>query len=123
MSKEIQLVYQDCVRCGDRVTWADQQFELARHYGFAIRRVPHTAKGADGLIRKARLHNVSGLCFFTDGKKFSTDLIDFLPKEERAKAKEPESEEESVESNTPARTRAVKARSKKVVEDGTEAEA
>lgn len=121
MSKEIQLVYQDCVRCGDRVDWADQQYALAKHYGFAIKRVPHTAIGAKGLIRQARLHGVKALAFFTDGTKFSTDLIDFVPKKKPAKAKETEAEP-AAEVNSRARTRAVKARSKKVVEDGTEAE-
>lgn len=122
MSKEIKLVYQDCVRCGDRVSWADEQYALARHYGFAIKRIPHTAQEAPGLIRKARLHNVSGLCFFTDGEKFSTDLIDFVPKKKEAKTTEPEAESVD-ESKTQKRIRAVKARSKKVVEDGTETEA
>lgn len=119
MSKEIKLIYQDCVRCGDRVSWADQQYELAKHYGFTIKRVPHTAIGADGLIRKARLHNVNGLCFFTDGEKFSTELIDFVPKKKDVKPKEPEDQPDD-DGTSKQRVRAVKARSKKVVEDGTE---
>lgn len=112
MSKEIKLVYQDCVRCNGREEWADQQYELAKHYGFAIKRVPHTATGADGLIREARLHGVTALAFFTDGNKFSTDLIDFIPKQKNNKKPENESVKES---KTHQRIRAVKARSKKEV--------
>ncbi len=122
MSREIKLVYQDCVRCNGRESWADQQYELAKHYGFAIKRTPHTAIGADGLIRKARLHGVKSLAFFTDGEKFSTDLIDFVEKEEPTKAKESESEP-AAEIRTKQRIRAVRARSKKVTEDEAAPEA
>jgi len=111
MSKEIKLIYQDCVRCNGREAWADQQYELAKHYGFAIKRTPHTATGAAGLIRKARQHGVMALAFFTDGKKFSTDLIDFVPKQKNDLQ---QSEiEPAKESKTRQRIRAVKARSKK----------
>lgn len=123
MPKEIKLIYQDCVRCNGREAWADQQYELAKHYGFAIKRTPHTATGADGLIREARLHGVTALAFFTDGKKFSTDLIDFVPKKKAAKTSEPEAESAS-DSKTHQRIRAVKARSKKeVTNDETNPEA
>lgn len=115
MSKEIKLIYQDCVRCNGREAWADQQYELAEHYGFAIKRTPHTATGADGLIREARLHGVTALAFFTDGKKFSTDLIDFVPKQKIDKKSEIEPDRES---KTHQRIRAVKARSKKEVTNG-----
>lgn len=122
MSKEIQLVYQDCVRCNGRESWADQQYEVARHYGYSIKRVPHTAIGAKGLIRQARLHGVKALAFFTDGKKFSTEIIDFIPKKKATDDVKATEVEPVVESKTKARIRAVKNRSKKVAEDGAEAE-
>lgn len=123
MSKEIKLIYQDCVRCNGREEWVDQQYELAKHYGFAIKRAPHTATGADGLIREARLHGVTALAFFTDGKKFSTDLIDFVPKQKSNKAKAAD-DQPVKESKTHQRIRAVKARSKKeVTNDETNQEA
>lgn len=118
MSKEIQLIYQDCVRCGDRIDWADRQFALAAELGFAIKRTPHTAIGAKGLIRQARLHGVTALAFFTDGTKFSTELIDFVPKK---KAEEAEPQQKT-EGKSKQRVRAIMARNKKVAQDGAEAE-
>lgn len=113
MSKEIKLIYQDCVRCNGRESWADQQYALAKHYGFAIKRTPHTAVGADGLIRQARLKGVKALAFFTDGKKFSTDLIDFVPKTKNDKTNNKSDAEPAQERKTQQRIRAVKARAKK----------
>ena len=121
MSKEIQLIYQDCVRCGDRISWADKQFAVAKEEGFTIKRVPHTAIGAKGLIRQARLHGVQALAFFTDGKKFSTELVDFIPKKKADKAQGTDAELKT-QSKTKQRVRAIMARNKKAVENGTEAE-
>lgn len=119
MSKEIKLIYQDCVACNGRESWAEQQYKLARHYGFAIKRTPHTATGAAGLIRQARQHGVMALAFFTDGTKFSTDLMDFVKKE----TNKPKPAAQPTESRTHQRIRAVRARSKKVADNETTTEA
>ena len=81
--KQIMLVYQDCPMCGARKNWGDAQTKIATDHGFDIIKTPYYATGVKGLIMRACEAGIGHLPFFTDGKKFSYNLEDFVEKPER----------------------------------------
>lgn len=78
MSKEVLLVFQDCPYCAPREEWGKAQMEIARTHGIKVREVHFTVIGVKGLIQKAKSSGVDALPFFTDGKRFSYNLKDFV---------------------------------------------
>lgn len=78
MSKEIIAVFQDCVLCGDEGRKKIAEFA---EKGINIRKVGFTTGEGKDLIHKAVLeHKIGSMPFFTDGKKFSVTLDDFIEK-------------------------------------------
>lgn len=76
MPKQIMLVYQDCPMCGAREAWGEEQTKVAKAHGIEIVKTPFYQTGVKGLIWKACKAGMT-LPFFTDGKHFSKDIIDF----------------------------------------------
>lgn len=83
MKREILLIYQDCPDCGATQEWREKQTELAKQYNFRIREMKFTSAE----LEKSELHKkafasgkVKSYPFFTDGKKFSKTLEDFVEK-------------------------------------------
>lgn len=101
MDNEIICVYQDCVLCGDR---GKKLKKLIFDKGLNVRKVSFASDEGKNLIHEAVFkHKLGSMPFFTDGKKFSYKLEDFL-------AKEPEIIE---------KTEKKPKKSKKVVKHGT----
>lgn len=80
MSKQIMLIYQDCPMCGARKDWGEAQTKIANNYGLEIVNTPFYKTGVPGLIKRAVEHGMKQMPFFTDGKKFSYSLEDFVDK-------------------------------------------
>ncbi len=101
MSKEVLLVFQDCPYCAPREAWGKEQTKVAQENGIKVLPTHFNTPGAKGLILKAESRGVDAMPFFTDGERFSYNLIDFVdgkpkdskteeaaePKPSRAKAK------------------------------------
>ena len=78
MTKEIMVVFQDCVLCGDK--GRKKVAQLAKK-GVNIRKVGFTTDEGKRLIHTALFkHKIGSMPFFTDGEKFSTSLDDLLKK-------------------------------------------
>lgn len=83
---EIMLVYMDCPDCGSRKEWADRQYAIADKNNFHIRKVSFVMKESRGLMLSAKnKFGINSMPFFTDGRKFSKTLEDFVEKPKRAK--------------------------------------
>lgn len=83
MRRKILLIYQDCTDCGAIKDWAERQRILAEKYHFKIEKMQFTSAE----LEKSELHKkafasgkVKSYPFFTDGKKFSKTLEDFVEK-------------------------------------------
>ena len=101
MDNEIICVYQDCVMCGDR---GKKLKKLIFNNDLNVRKVSFASDEGKNLIHEAVFkHKIGAMPFFTDGKKFSVKLEDFVKKEE-----------EIVE-----KTEKKAKKSKKVVKNGT----
>lgn len=86
MNKEIICVYQDCIMCGDR---GRKLKELIFKENLKVRKVSFASDEGRSLIHQALFtHKIGTMPFYTDGKKFSTKLSDFIEtvkKEEKPK--------------------------------------
>lgn len=125
MMKEVQLVYQDCPDCGPREKWAAAQYEIAAKNHFQIVKMSFVMPGAKDLMLKAKKSGIRSMPFFTDGKKFSKTLEDFIEKPKAAKKlkKKTKSQirfEKALEAETSAENDAKKIT--EVKSDGAEAE-
>lgn len=78
--KQIMLIYQDCPMCGSRQAWGETQTKIANDHGFEIIKTPFYRTGVKDLIMDALQHGIKKMPFFTDGKKFSYSLEDFVKK-------------------------------------------
>lgn len=86
MHKIISLVYQDCPDCGSRKEWADEQHTIADKNGFRIEKLSFVMPEAKDLMLTAKnKFGINSMPFFTDGKKFSKTLEDFVEKSKAAK--------------------------------------
>lgn len=85
MSKEILLVYQDCPDCGVNPSFSKKQKEIARKYGFSIKYMSFNEIGAKGLIRDAVTRGINRMPFYTDNKRFTYDLTDFVEEKQLEK--------------------------------------
>lgn len=85
MDKEIICVYQDCLLCGDR---GAKLKKLIFSEKLNVRKVSFVTPEGRHLIHEAVFnHKMGALPFFTDGKKFSYKLSDFIKQEEKKPAK------------------------------------
>lgn len=84
MAKQVMLVYQDCPMCGARKGWGEEQTKIANTHGIEIIKFPFFKSGAKEWIWDAAKSGVT-LPFFTDGKKFSKKLEDFIEKPKRTR--------------------------------------
>lgn len=77
MSKEIKVVYQDCVLCGMR-----GRAKIAEYAekGISIRKVGFTTEEGRDLCLKAIESGIGSMPFYTDGKIFSAEMSTFLTK-------------------------------------------
>lgn len=79
MDNEIICVYQDCVMCGDR---GKKLKKLIFDKDLNVRKVSFASDEGKNLIHEAVFkHKLGSMPFFTDGKKFSYKLEDFVEKE------------------------------------------
>lgn len=85
MPKVIKLVFQDCVFCGSKKEWGDEQLKIAAKKHYQIEKVSFVAPEATNLMKKAVKSGIRSMPFFTDGEIFSKDLRDFAPKRNMAK--------------------------------------
>lgn len=87
MTKEIICVFQDCVLCGNRGKVIK---DFADAKGLLIRKVSFASEEGRTLCHDAVLeHGIKTMPFFTDGEKYSSELIDFVEKKATASKKEP----------------------------------
>ena len=86
MDREIICVYQDCVMCGDKGKKAKK---IILDNKLNVRKVSFASDEGKNLIHEAVFnHGIESMPFFTDGKKYSYNLEDFLEKCEKI-AKKP----------------------------------
>ena len=79
-SNEIICVFQDCPLCGDRGKLLKKIIETE---GLKVRKVSFACEEGRELIHEAVMnHGIGRLPFFTDGKKFSNNILDLVEKEE-----------------------------------------
>lgn len=82
---EIICVYQDCPLCGDR---GKKLKKLIFDEKLNVRKVSFASEEGKDLIHKALFeHKIGSMPFYTDGKKFSKDLNDFVKKPSKVKKK------------------------------------
>lgn len=81
MSKLV-LIFADCFACGMRKEWAEHQLAEAQANDFEIEKLPFYADGAADYIRLAIQQGVN-MPFFSDGKKVSKNVADFIEKDEQ----------------------------------------
>lgn len=83
MAKEIIVVYQDCVLCGDR---GEKRRQYLARKGLNIRKVSAFSDEGSELAKKAVFeYKMESLPFYTDGEKFSYHAETFLKTEESPK--------------------------------------
>lgn len=83
MANEIICVYQDCPLCGDK---GKALKKLVFKENLNIRKVSFASEEGKELIHKALFeHKIGTMPFFTDGKKFSNNLKDFVVKAKKIK--------------------------------------
>ena len=81
MPKSIICVYQDCPMCGSK---GQKLKDLAARGGITIRKVSFASPEGKDLIHTALLeHHIGTMPFFTDGKRFFTNLDDITEKSEQ----------------------------------------
>ena len=81
MAKEIICVYQDCVLCGDR---GKKIRNIASAKNINIRKVSFASDEGKSLIHEAVFeHGIKTMPFYTDGKKFASDIEEFAKKLKR----------------------------------------
>lgn len=85
MDNEIICVYQDCVMCGDR---GKKIKKLIFDKGLNVRKVSFASYEGVKLVHEAVFkHKLGSMPFFTDGKKFSYKLEDFVKESEKCEIK------------------------------------
>jgi hypothetical protein len=77
MAESLKLIFADCFACGMRKTWAEHQLAEAQANELNIEKVPFYADGAAEYIRLAIKQGVN-MPFFSDGKKCSKNVADFI---------------------------------------------
>lgn len=81
MSREIICVYQDCAMCGDR---GKKLKHFVETNGINVRKVSFASEEGKELIYQAMTdHRIKKLPFFTDGKKFTENISDFVKKADK----------------------------------------
>lgn len=79
---KLVLIFADCFACGMRKEWAEHQLAEAQANDFEIEKLPFYADGAADYIRLAIKQGVN-MPFFSDGKKVSKNVADFIEKVEQ----------------------------------------
>ena len=88
MVKTIYWVYQDCPMCGQKKNWAEKQLHIAGKHNFEIVKTSFATEKGRHLIRLAfEMKKLESLPFFTDGKKFSRNIEDFIPRQPKRKTR------------------------------------
>ena len=81
MNKQIICVFQDCVMCGDR---GKEIKQIIMDNNLNVRKVSFASDEGRELIAKAVFsHGIKNMPFYTDGKKFSTNLSSFIVKKDK----------------------------------------
>lgn len=81
---KVFVVFQDCWKCGRNKAWAEAQMDLADEKHIEIVPMSFVQKGAREYILTAADKGVK-LPFFTDGKKYSRYLSDFVTSKREVK--------------------------------------
>lgn len=116
MSKEVFLVFQDCPYCAPREKWGEEQKRVAAENSIHVVPTHFNTPGVDGLITKAMSRGINSLPFFTDGERFSYNLIDFTNRKPKAAKQEDAPAEAPQETKTEVAT-SKKTRRKVEIED------
>lgn len=83
MNKEIICVYQDCPLCGDK---GKKLKKLIIDKNLSVKKVSFASEEGKDLCHKAVFeHKIQTMPFYTDGKKFSTDINDLLKTTKKTK--------------------------------------
>lgn len=115
MSKEIIAVYQDCVLCG--INGRQKALELAKD-GIIVRKVGFTTPEGKELIHTAVFeHKIGTMPFYTDGKKFSTRIEDFVGEDAEKREKSAEKNAKNVK-KTPEKPAKSVNKTKKTEKEG-----
>lgn len=78
MDNEIICVYQDCPLCGDK---GKKLKKLIFEKGLNVRKVSFASEEGKKLCHQAIFkHEIKTMPFFTDGKRFATNLDDLIKK-------------------------------------------
>ena len=78
MDKEIICVYQDCVMCGDK---GKELIKYIETNGLQVRKVSFASDEGKELVHEAVFnHKISKMTFFTDGKKYTEKISEFVEK-------------------------------------------
>ena len=78
MDKEIICVYQDCVMCGDK---GKELIKYIETNGLQVRKVSFASDEGKELVHEAVFnHKISKMPFFTDGKKYTEKISEFVEK-------------------------------------------
>ena len=76
--KTVYVVYQDCVLCGSK---GEKVKKFAAAEGIELIKLGFTTEKAKNYIKEAVFkHGIGSMPFFTDGKKYSYHLADFVEK-------------------------------------------
>lgn len=66
--------------CGSRKEWGDKQLKFASTHDLEIVKMPFYSNEAGKYIKTALEKGIGTMPFFTDGKKYSLKLEDFIEK-------------------------------------------
>lgn len=82
---EIVCVYQDCPLCGDK---GKKLKKLIFEKELNVRKVSFASEEGKKLIHTALFkHKIGTMPFFTDGKKYTTEIDELIPKQPKVKKK------------------------------------
>ncbi len=86
--KELLVIYQDCITCGNLKNWGEKTIKSIRETGVKFRKVSFASAEAEKHAMKAIEHGVKGYPYITDGINYSQDIADFIKTEKPAKKTE-----------------------------------
>lgn len=86
MTKEIIAVYQDCFLCGSTDEKGQKMLADIAKKGYEFRKVSFATVEGNQHCLKAVENSIQTMPFFTDGKKYVSDIKDLLQAESRAKS-------------------------------------
>ena len=78
--KELLVIYQDCITCGNLKNWGEKTIKTIRETGVKFRKVSFASAEAEKHAMKAIEHGIKGYPYITDGVNYSQNIEDFTAK-------------------------------------------